>query len=77
MKLRLVANWRAAWKWWSMRFAAAAVAAQGAWMTIPQDVLLEFISDMTQRKITAGLVLAAIVGRLIDQGTATPQEQQE
>lgn len=74
--MKLVDNWRSAWKWWSMRFAAAAVAAQGAWMTIPQDTLLEFISDAAQRKITALLVLAAIIGRLIDQGTAAPKEPQ-
>lgn len=68
---KLVVNWKSAWRWWSIRFSAAAVVAEGAWATVPPEVLAEFLEPATERKITAALILAAIVGRLVDQGTGS------
>lgn len=68
---KFVDNWKSAWRWWSIRFSALAVAAETAWATVPPDVLAEFLEPATERKITAALILAAILGRLIDQGTGS------
>jgi hypothetical protein len=68
---KLVANWKSAWRWWSIRFSALAVAAETAWATVPPEVLAEFIEPTTERKITAGLILLAMLGRVIDQGTGS------
>lgn len=68
---KLVDNWELAWRWWSIRFSAAAFAAEAAWATIPPDALREFIEPATERKITAGLILLAVFGRLVDQGTGS------
>jgi len=68
---KLVANWKSAWRWWSIRFSAMAVAAETAWATIPPEALAEFIEPATERKITSALILLAIAGRMVDQGTGS------
>lgn len=73
MKLRLVANWRAAWKWLSMQLIAAAAV----WEGIPDDVKLAVVSIENHGRVTFWLLIGAAVGRVIDQGTATSQEPQE
>ena len=67
--MRLVSNWRAAGRWVSMRLMAVAAAAQVAWETLPPEALAVIPMD-ARGYITLGLVLAAMVGRVIDQGTA-------
>lgn len=66
--MRLVANWRKAWRWASLQFMALAAAAQVAWETLPPEALAVIPIDY-QGYITLGLVIAAMIGRLIDQGT--------
>lgn len=65
----LVPNWRKAWRWLSVQFMALAAAAQVAWETLPPEALAVIPVDW-RGYITLGLVLAAMIGRLIDQGTA-------
>lgn len=67
--MRLVANWRKAWRWASLQFMALAAAAQVAWETMPAEALAVIPIDY-QGYITLGLVIAAMIGRMIDQGTA-------
>jgi len=71
--MRLVPNWRAAPKWLSMQLMAAAAV----WETIPDDVKMAVIDPVNQGKVTFWLIVAAAIGRVIDQGTATPKEPQE
>lgn len=67
--MKLVPNWTSAWRWFSMNLMALAAAAQIAWETLPPDALAVIPADW-RGYITLGLVVAAMVGRLIDQGTA-------
>jgi len=67
--MRLVSNWRSALTWFSMQLMALAAAAQVAWETLPPEAMA-IIPDEWRGYITLGLVLAAMVGRVIDQGTA-------
>lgn len=55
-----------AWTWLSMRFMALALAAEVAWQTMPPEALAVIPAEW-RGKITLGLVLAAMVGRLIKQ----------
>ena len=71
--MKLVPNWQAAGRWLSMRLMALAAAAQIAWETLPPEALAIIPIDW-RGYITLGLVLLAMVGRMIDQGTAGPQE---
>lgn len=67
--MKLVPNARRAWKWFSMQMMALAATAQVAWESLPADALAVIPMDW-RGYITLGLVVAAMLGRLIDQGTA-------
>lgn len=66
--MQLVPNWRSAGRWMSMRFMALAAAAQVAWETLPPEALAVIPVDW-RGYITLGLVIAAMIGRVIDQGS--------
>jgi alkylhydroperoxidase/carboxymuconolactone decarboxylase family protein YurZ len=63
--MHLVKNWKSAWKWISMQFIAFAAL----WEAIPLEAKA-VLDPSTQSWITLGLLVAAGVGRMIDQGTA-------
>lgn len=65
--VQLVPNWRKAWRWLSMWFMGAAIAAQTAWESLPPDALAIIPADV-RSYITIGLVLAGMLARVIDQG---------
>jgi hypothetical protein len=69
--MKLVPNAAAAPRWFSMRIMALIAALQVAWETLPPDALAIIPPDW-RGYITLGLVVLAMIGRLIDQGTATP-----
>jgi hypothetical protein len=73
--MKLVSNASAAPRWFSMQLLTIVAALQVAWETLPPDALAIIPQDW-RGYITLGLVLAAMVGRLIDQGTATPPEDE-
>lgn len=72
--MRLVPNARRAWRWFSMQLLALAAAAQVAWETLPPEALALIPVDV-RGYITLGLVVAAMVGRLVDQGSAKPYHE--
>lgn len=63
--MRLIPNWTKAWKFLSMQ----AIALAALWETIPLEAKAVLAPD-TQSWITLGLLVAAGLGRMIDQGTA-------
>ncbi len=67
--MKLVPNARKAWRWFSMQLLTVTAALQVAWETLPPDALAVIPTDW-RGYITLGLILAAMVGRLIDQGSA-------
>ena len=71
--MRLVPNWQKAHRWLSMQFLAAAAV----WEGIPEDVKVSVLSADKQARVTFALLILAGIGRMIDQGTATPKEPQE
>ena len=67
--MKLVPNARRAWRWFSMQMMALAAAAQVAWEALPPDALAVIPAD-ARGYITLGLVVLAMIGRMIDQGSA-------
>lgn len=67
--MKLVSNANKAWRWFSMQILTVVAALQVAWETLPPDALAIIPVDW-RGYITLGLILTAMVGRIIDQGTA-------
>ena len=63
--MKLVENWRSAWKWLSVQF----IAAQVVWQTLPAEATAVIPAEW-HGTITLALAVGALVGRMIDQGTA-------
>lgn len=64
--MRLVPDWKSAWRWLSVQFMTLAAAAEVAWRTLPPEALAVIPPDW-QGYITLGLILAGLIGRMIDQ----------
>lgn len=74
--MKLVPNANQAWRWWSVRLLAVTGALQVAWETLPPEALL-VIPEEWRGYITLGLIFAAAVARVIDQGITPPAEEAE
>ena len=67
--MKLVPNARKAWRWFSMQLIAFAAALQVLWETLPADAVAVIPADW-RGYITIGVLVLAMVGRLIDQPRA-------
>ena len=68
--MKLVPNARKAWRWISMQAMGVAVALQGAWVFIPDD-LKSRVGDDTAAWVTGALLVLGMIGRLVKQGDGT------
>lgn len=66
MKARLIPNWRRAWRMFSVQAQALVMAVLGGWQALPDD-LRASIPPWAVVTLATALLLAGIVGRLIDQ----------
>ncbi len=64
--MKLIDNWRKAYRMLSIQAMAFATAIQGAWMFIPEDMKASIPPTVVQW-VTMGLLAFGIVGRLVDQ----------
>jgi hypothetical protein len=64
--MQLVANWRGAVKWFSVRAMALGIALQWAYMALPPDMLAT-LPPYVGQWITIAVLVCGIVGRLIAQ----------
>ena len=73
--MKLVADWKQAWRWSSMHAMGAALVIQGAWVSIPVD-MQQFIHPIVAHAMTGLLLLLGIVGRIRAQAPnpAAPDE---
>jgi hypothetical protein len=69
--MKLIANWRKAYRMLSIQAMAFATAIQGAWMFIPEDMKATIPPSVVQW-VTMGLLAFGIVGRLVDQPKVKP-----
>lgn len=65
--MKLVDDWKDAWKWISLNCMAIAGALQGAWVYVPEDMRAELPKNLVHG-ITLILLICGIAGRLIKQG---------
>ena len=65
--MKLVPNARKAWRWISMQAMGVAVALQGAWVFIPDDLKARAGDDLANW-VTGALLVLGMIGRLVKQG---------
>lgn len=68
--MQLVPNWKRLHRAFSVQAMALAAAIQGAWPTIPDD-LKAVLPHGIVHWVSVALLVAGIVGRLVDQGSIT------
>lgn len=64
--MKLVSDWKQAWKWSSMHAMGAAVAVQGGWAMLSDD-LKAHVPAALASGITIALLALGVIGRLRDQ----------
>jgi len=67
--MKLVPEWRVAWRWFSVQLAAVLAALPMVWPQLPADVKA-YIPPEWHPWIVSGMALAIIAGRLVPQGAA-------
>ena len=63
--MKLVDNWKSAWKWLSVQVAIVAAALQAAIVAIPN--LDNWLGDKVTHAVGLVLLLSIVLGRLVDQ----------
>ena len=66
MKLKLVADWTAAWRWLSVQAGAVVVLLPVAWAALP-DETKAIIPESWLPWIVGTVGVCVVVGRLVDQ----------
>ncbi len=64
--MKLVDDWKCAWKWLSVNCMALAAAIQGTWMSLSDDLREELPRNIIH-VATIAILVAGIGGRLIKQ----------
>jgi hypothetical protein len=68
--VKLVSNWRKAWKWFCMWAMGVPAAVVGVWLLLPdklQDLILTQIPPKQLAWSLLGVLALGLVGRLIQQ----------
>lgn len=65
--MRLVKDWRKAWRWYSTQALVAVAAIPQVWATLPPELRLAIPEDWMRWVVTA-VAIGGLIGRLIDQG---------
>jgi hypothetical protein len=69
--MKLIDNWRKAYRMISVQAMVIATAIQGTWVLVPEDLKTSIPPTVVQW-ITMGLLAFGIFGRLIDQPKTKP-----
>lgn len=67
--MKLVPDWKSAWRWTSVHAMSAALAIQATWMGLPPN-LQAHISERDAHVLTIAVLALGIVGRVRDQASA-------
>lgn len=66
MKIRIVKNWREAWKWLSLHALLWATVITTVWAELPPDVKASLPADLVSY-VSSSILVFGIIGRFIDQ----------
>lgn len=69
--MKLIPNWRRAWRMFSVQAMAAVAVLQTAWPQIPDDIKASWPPHLVHW-VTVALVVAGVVGRVVAQPKANP-----
>ncbi|WP_408951555.1 hypothetical protein [Lysobacter sp. Hz 25] len=64
--MKLIDNWRHAWRFVSVQAMTVAIAMQGVWLNLPDDLRIH-VPDRIAASVTAGLLILGLIGRLFQQ----------
>lgn len=64
--MKLIPEWRKAWRMVSIQAMALAATIQGAWIALPPDLLAQVPPEIS-RGVTLALLGLGIAGRLVKQ----------
>lgn len=64
--MKLIPNWRRAWRMFSVQAQAAGIAAIAGWQALPDD-LRALVPQPLAIGLAVALLVLGIIGRLIDQ----------
>jgi ABC-type uncharacterized transport system permease subunit len=67
--MRLVPDWRAAWRWFSVQALVVLAALPLVWSTLPAD-LRAYLPDGWEPYVLLLVAVGGLAGRLIDQTKA-------
>lgn len=70
--MKLIPEWRRAWRMLSMIFSGLALA----WLALPveaQQTVLRMLPGMTEERMAGALILLAMIGRLVAQPKVRPK----
>lgn len=68
--MKLIQNWRDAWKWFSVQALAAIVALPFVWVNLPADAK-SYLPDGAEPWVLVVLAAGGLIGRIIDQQKPT------
>jgi len=72
--MKLVENAKQAWRWFSVQAMALAVAIQGAWMFIPDDMKASIPKGVVEG-VTIALLVLGVAGRVVKQADKPPGDK--
>lgn len=64
--MKLIPEWRKAWRMLSVQAMALAAVIQGAWVALPPDLIAQVPQEIS-RGVTLALLALGIAGRLVKQ----------
>jgi len=73
MKLKLIEDWRNAWRWFSVNAMLLAAAIQGAWLQVPDDMKATLPPHVVSYSTIVLLVLG-VLGRILKQGVSDVEQ---
>ena len=68
--MKLITEWRQAWRWFSMQAMVAVAAIQGGWAAMPDDLKAHCPAGLITA-LSICLLLLGIGGRLVKQNRAS------
>ena len=70
--MKLIDEWKQAYRWFSMQAMTAAIALQGGYQSLP-DSMKQNLSPKIVTYITIGLLVLGVIGRLVKQSPTNDQ----
>lgn len=71
--MKLVDDWKASWRWWSMQSMGLVTVLLGAWGVMPED-LKQTLPSWLVHGVAIIVLMTGIVGRILQQEFEGPHE---